>query len=165
MCLGRGEGRRQNAEGPGQERRLGARKVCLSPGASAVPHLGIRGSSAYWPREGSCQAWRLTMRHSGPDLRGVNRPKPMTLNVCPVPGSRSFPSTMTNQAESKHEVWQGELDDGGRGQMWDVARRPLKGWGATQPSPRAKRWGSQRGPRVTLPPELRLQVTSLGLLT
>lgn len=50
----------------------------------------------------------------------------MALKVCPVPGSRSFPGTMTNQAESKHEVWQGELDSGERGQMWDVARRPLK---------------------------------------
>lgn len=66
------------------------------------------------------------MRHRGPDLRGVNRPKAMALKVCPLPGSRSFPGTMTNQAESKHEVWQGELDGGERGQMWDVARRPLK---------------------------------------
>lgn len=79
------------------------------------------------------KAWRFTMRHSGPDLHGVNRPKPMILDVCPVPGSRSFPSTMTNQAESKHEVWQGELDGGERGQMWNVARRPLKGRGRHNP--------------------------------
>lgn len=139
----------------------------LGSGASVVPHLCIRGSSAYWPREGSYQAWRFTMRHSGPDLHGVSRPKPMILNVCSVPGSRSFSSTMTNQAESKHEVWPEVLDGGERGQMWDVSRRPLKGRGmAAQPSPRAKHWESQRRPsRVTLLPKLRLQVTRLGLLT
>lgn len=50
----------------------------------AMPHPWVQGSSAYWPREGSCQALRFTMVPSSPDLCGISRPKPIMLSVCPV---------------------------------------------------------------------------------
>lgn len=75
-----------------------------------------------------------------------------------VTGSRSIPTTTTNYAESEHKVWR-EL---GSGEVWEMARRPLKGSGLHNPSLEPRVWTGQHRSRVTLP-KLRPQLETSDL--
>lgn len=141
MCLRRGEERSQNGERAGQRGHREPERcvwVLVSEGGSA-PSLGSRlicllaqrrqlpGTEVY---NGAFQPWSMWNKQT----KAHNA---QCMSSAFVPGSRSFPSTMINCAESKHEVWQGNSTVG-RGEKCGKWPGGPEGVRTAHPFPRAK---------------------------
>ena len=131
-----------------------------------IPCPWVQGLSVYWPEKAAARHGRFIMWHSSPDLCGINRPKPTGLSVTQYfcPGLQIFPTTMTNEAESKLRVGQGTLGCGERWELWEGPQAP-EGGKAAQPSPGSRVWRSPHLARATLRTRLGQPDPSLGFLS
>lgn len=152
FALGRGRGRRegsQNGERPGHENVLNQKDVsgswCLR--GWEFPSLGSRFLCLLAQRR-HFHARRFRMWYSRLDPCESNRPKPIILSVRPVflwQAQEAFPPQWQTM-QSRNTGVAGEL---GSGEVWEMARRPLKGPGLHNPSLEPRVWKGQHRSRVT----------------